>query len=400
MAKLARAPHLSSIALALALAGCGSTDDPAASTAATTTSVTATGAGGAGGATTTATGSGGAGGATTTTTTASGGAGGAGAAGADTTVTPFDQAHVYFTGDDNKRQLDVPASFPATGDYEKISLHLALDCPKAGGCDAWDRFGTLGVVTAKGADGAPDTVVEVARFITPYKVKAGWDLDVTDLRPLLTGDVTLRVFIDTWVGPGSPYGAGWLVTASFDLKGGTPAKKPLAVVPVISPRAVTYGDPAKPVADSAPPATLALPKASSYAVRAFITGHGQGNKDNCAEFCPREHTVRVEGAEHSKLVWRTDCAKTAAPNQQGTWKLSRAGWCPGALVAPWSFDVTADVAGKADATFAYDVQIYENTCRPDAEPCAGCSLGTGCAYDGGAHTEPSYQLSAVLVAYE
>ena len=46
---------------------------------------------------------------------------------------------------------------------------------------------------------------------------ASWDLDVTDLRPLLTGDVTMRAFIDTWVGPGSQYGAGWLLTVLVGL---------------------------------------------------------------------------------------------------------------------------------------------------------------------------------------
>ena len=67
---------------------------------------------------------------------------------------------------------------------------------------------------------------------------------------------------------------------------------------------------------------------------------------------------------------------------------------------PWSFDVTAGVAGASEATFAYDVQAYESTCRPAATPCAGCTLGATCDCDGGAHTEPSYQLAAVLVAYE
>jgi hypothetical protein len=70
-------------------------------------------------------------------------------------------------------------------------------------------------------------------------------------------------------------------------------------------------------------------------------------------------------------------------------------------VKPWTFDVTSDLA--AGAKLSYDVQAYENTCRPDAVPdggtCQGCSLGTGCAYDGGNHTEPFYAVSAVLIAY-
>ncbi len=341
----------------------------------------------------------------------SGGSGGSGGAssgtgststeptpGADAIVTPFDQTHVYFTGDDNKRIVDVPASFPAEGVYSQILLHLSLDCPQ-GGCDAWDRFASLGIVTSKGETPEEDEVIEVARYITPYKVKAAWDVDVTDLRPLLSGDVTLRAFIDTWVGPGSPYGAGWLVTASFEMKGGIPAKVPVAVVPVWNRRYVAYGDPAKPVADSAPPQEVALPEGTSYALRTFITGHGQGNLGNCAEFCKRTHTFTAGATPYSQEIWRSDCATTAVPNQQGTWKYSRAGWCPGATVAPWTVDITPDTAGAASVMIGYGVEDYENTCRPDAPVCEGCSLGTGCEYDGGSHTEPSYQLSSLLIAY-
>lgn len=317
--------------------------------------------------------------------------------GPDTTVTAFDKTHVYFTGSDNKRTVDADATFPASGLYERIVLHLALSCP-SGKCDAWDRFATLGVVTQKGDKPENDTVVEITRFITPYGVGASWDLDVTDLRPLLKGKLTLRTFIDTWVGPGSSYGNGWLVDASFEMKGGVPAKEPLAVVPLWTLKSGAYGDPKKPLSGSFPAQKPALPAgATSYAVRAFVTGHGQGNLDNCAEFCAREHTLTVGTVPHKEKIWRTDCATTAAPGQKGTYKLSRAGWCPGADVRPWVFDATADVT--AGVSVAYDVAAYENTCRPDAPTCAGCSLGTDCAYDGGNHTEPSYYLSAVLIAY-
>lgn len=340
-------------------------------------------------------------GAGATSTAGGGGTGGSTGpvAGPDTTVTPFDKTHVYFTGDDNKREVDVAASFPAEGTYEKITLHLSLDCPQ-GGCDAWDRFATLGLVTAKGQNGEPDEVVELARYITPYKVTGAWDYDLTDLRPLLSGEVTLRAFVDTWVGPGSPYGAGWLVTASFEMKGGVPAKVPVAVVPVWRRSYVVYGDPAKPIEAGAPAQEVMLPEGSSYALRTFVTGHGQGNAGNCAEFCKRTHTLSVGSAVHEQEIWRTDCATTGVPGQQGTWKYSRAGWCPGADVRPWTLDITPDVGGAASVTIGYGVEDYENTCRPDAATCSGCTLGTSCPYDGGAHTEPSYQLSTLLIAYQ
>jgi hypothetical protein len=319
--------------------------------------------------------------------------------GADTTVTPFNQTHIYFTGTDNQRTVDAPATFPKDGLYQQIILHLTLACP-TGGCDPWDRLASLGIVTQKADDGGTDTVIEVARFITPYHVGASWDLDVTDLRPLLSGDLTMRAFIDTWVGPGSQYGAGWSLTASFEMKGGIPDKIPVAAVPIWIQRPVTVGDPSKPLSGSIPGAMLTPPKASSYAVRTLVTGHGQGNAGNCAEFCGKTHTITVGSTPYAQKIWRTDCATTAAPNQQGTYQYSRAGWCPGADVKPWIVDVTADVAGSGSASFGYDVEAYDNTCRPDAMPCTGCTLGTGCMYDGSNHTEPFYQVSALLIAYE
>jgi hypothetical protein len=334
----------------------------------------------------------------------SGGSGGEGGEvgpvpGADALVTPFDKTHIYFAGDDNKRIVDLPASFPAEGVYSQIVLHLSLECPQ-GGCDPWDRFASLGIVTEKGATPEEDTVIEVARYITPFHVGAVWDVDVTELRPLLSGEVMMRAFIDTWVGPGSPYGAGWLVSASFEMKGGIPAKVPVAVTPVWNRRYVPYGDPAKPVADSVPAQDAALPEGSSHALRVFVTGHGQGNKDNCAEFCKRTHTVTAGVTPYPSEIWRTDCATTGVPGQQGTWKYSRAGWCPGAVVLPWTVDITPDVAGAASVKVAYAVEDYENTCRPDAAVCEGCTLGTACEYDGGAHTEPNYQVSALVVTYQ
>ena len=53
-----------------------------------------------------------------------------------------------------------------------------------------------------------------------------------------------------------------------------------------------------------------------------------------------------------------------------------------------------------DVEVLYDVSEYENTCRPDAPDCMGCSLGTGCEYDGGSHTPPVVKMSAVLVVYQ
>jgi hypothetical protein len=304
--------------------------------------------------------------------------------GTDTTVTAFSGTWVHF-GDPNTRQVDAPVAFPAPGQrWKKVTLHLSLSCP-TGGCDWWDRLGHLSIMQGK-------LEVEVARFITPFRVGADLTLDVTDLQRLLEGDVTMRLFIDTWVGPGGANGAGWMVDASFDFVGGQPTPDPYAVIPLWPPQSIVYGDPSKPTAQYA---NVTIPDgANGGKVIALVTGHGQGNADNCGEFCEKEHTITVGTASAKTKIWRDDCATTAAPGQSGSYQYPRAGWCPGAIVEPWETDLGL-VPGPL--TIGYDVEPYTNTCRPDSPTCTGCTLGTGCAYDGGNHTEPNWQQSAVLV---
>lgn len=305
------------------------------------------------------------------------------------TVTALDGVHVYF-GDPNRRSVDTEVTFPAAElRYAKVTLRLGLRCP-TGGCDWWDRLGRLSIL--RPGDGGEPVELELARFITPYRLGGEFTVDVTDLQRVLEGPQTVRVFIDTWVGPGHANGAGWLVDAAFDFEGGLPERDPFAVVPLWAPQRVVYGDPARPVDVTA---AVEVPAgATGVRLRALVTGHGQGNADNCAEFCARDHTFTVGAEPITRELWRADCETTAVPNQQGTWRYPRAGWCPGAMVTPW----TADVAASAGSLpVRYDVETYENTCRPGTASCTGCTLGTGCDYDGGAHTEPGWEQSAVMV---
>jgi hypothetical protein len=315
------------------------------------------------------------------------------------TIGAHDASHIFWTGWDpgqNARNVDVQVTFPPADQlYGGITMHFALSCP-GGSCDPWDRYGSYGIVTNPG-DEEDEGYIEISRFITPFGVGARWDVDVTDLRPLLTGDATLRVFVDTWVGPGSNFGDGWQVDVTFDFIGAEPAARVLEVIPIWNLARVVYGDPARPVADQLATANIELPEGTTRALlRTFITGHGQGNAGNCAEFCEADHTFTVAGAPHTRTVWRDDCETTAAPNQQGTWQFPRAGWCPGAVTHDWTIDLGDVSPGTIDVT--YSVSDFENTCRPDSPACEGCTLDNGCEWNDSNHTEPNFQLSAVVIA--
>lgn len=330
-----------------------------------------------------------------------------GAPGESAEIATFSETPVYFTAAENRRTVDVSATFPERGSFEAITLTLTLGCPSKK-CDAWDRAGTLGLVLSEGGPGPEDdVVVELARFMTPYGVGGSWTVDLTDLRPLLVGNQKLRGFIDTWVGPGHAQGNGWLLTATFSMKGGKPEREPVAAIPLWQ-RAVdgvTVGDPQKPLAASVKDLEVTLPRpASSVAIRSLVTGHGQGNLNNCAEFCKLTHTLGVGEERVTSEIWRADCRATGVPGQQGSWTASRAGWCPGAEVRPWTaaFQAVdpAALAGKTPLRLSYSVSAYENTCRPDACTAPTCAFGQStCGYDGGQHTEPFVRVSSVLVAY-
>ena len=168
--------------------------------------------------------------------------------------------------------------------------------------------------------------------------------------------MTLRAFIDTWVpqGNAAAYGGGWVLGATFNFTGGTPdGGVPVAVVPIWvwtttgkEPTQIVYGDPTQPISSSHPPQTVTHPAgATSFGVRSTITGHGQANLDNCAEFCSEQHTWQVGSTPNQAQVWRTDCSNFPS---SGTYQYSRAGWCPGANVIPWDLDVTSQVRRGAD----------------------------------------------------
>lgn len=288
-------------------------------------------------------------------------------------VVLLESAHVYFADGDNRRTLTVGVGLPeASAAYDTVRLTVDLDCPNDR-CDWWDRKGSLFV-----RQGEHD--IEMMRFMTPYRVGATWQADVSDLMPLLWGETIFSVFIDTWVGPGHSQGEGWLVNAYLDYSRENRPDHSIAVLPVFDYQSVEYGNPAV-------PATLSMVLEQHAGVSAarlvsHVTGHGQGNTGNCAEFCAQQHTFSVNGSGTAMAIWRDDCQATLAKGeQQGTWIHARAGWCPGALVEPIRMNVS-----KPDGRpwqISWTPAAYLNQDRE--------------GYNDGSHTMPYYQVSSFLV---
>jgi hypothetical protein len=291
-------------------------------------------------------------------------------------------------------------------------LRLELACPANGACDVWDRLANLFLVQNPGAS---ETVDELWRYITPYGATMCMLVDVTQFANLLAGPQTVRSFIDTWVGPNSGgNGQGWRVTATFIFEGATKSDVPDHIYNIWPYASVELGNPDNTVETQVPPTALTMPATVSRAeLRLIVTGHGQGNYDNCGEFCNLTRVAVVNGATFSDDPWRSDCAfNPIGPNERGTWKYQRDGWCPGAVVVPDVIDVKSTLTPGATNNFAWHVYEsgttpYVNTCRPGNgganNQCAGCAFNSNpgnCDYDGSEHTEPMDYLTAQLWVWE
>jgi len=324
----------------------------------------------------------------------------------DTTwVRTFDQ-DFYNWATPHEQTFTLPA---ATTPWQKILLRYTIGCPTApGDCDPWDRIGYLQVLHDTGetdTTGAPiREPFEIARVITPYDITGGsrpgtcaWELDVTDYKSLLHDEVLLRNYIESWIGGQR----GWLVTIDFAFIEGDRQLEPYRVVNLWNRYYTVFGDPARPVEATLQPLAIPLDDETIAAkVRVITTGHGQGNTQNCAEFCAKQHTIVANGTPFAHTLWRADCNVNPCSPQGGTWALPRAGWCPGDKVSPWDVDVTGVISSGGTLNADYDIDAYENLCRPDNEDCVSGVTCADCNYNDTGHTEPHLALQAQLILYE
>jgi hypothetical protein len=325
-------------------------------------------------------------------------------------VTVHDKAPQYFSGwenGQNQRIVDKTAELPA-GPWARVYLRLDLECPGGNKCDWWDRGASVSLVDPAAAD----KPIELARYMTPYRTGMCFVADVTEFQSRLVGTKALRAFIDTWVGPGHPNGDGWLVTTKLIYHAGDAAKT-TEVIPLWNNQAedkLVDIDPSKPLDAQVVPTEVTIPAdATKVELRYIVTGHGQGNLNNCAEFCELAYTTHFGDQEAKLIPWRSNCAQNPVSDQAGTWMYNRAGWCPGAFVAPTLLDITSQVTPGEKYTFSFSItdslgSLYNNTCAPGqggtGNVCSGCAFDQNvgnCEFNNGSHTPPYARLSIQLV---
>ncbi|WP_191963487.1 T9SS type A sorting domain-containing protein [Pseudotamlana haliotis] len=246
------------------------------------------------------------------------------------------------------------------GGYNEIIANMIVECPSnTGDCDDWDR---LAYVDVKGPDG---NWIQIIRYVTPYKIGCSHTIDLTDYASLLQGEVQFRMYIETY-GTG-----GWQISLDFDFEKGTPEYL-YSKVDELWDGSWELGNPTNLQSTPVINYTYDSNILSSH-LRLSTTGHGWGsnNSQNAAEFFRANNYIDVNGVQH----YTQDLWNNCYPNpdncnaQYGTYRTSRAGWCPGSIAPPNIIDMSSQVAkGTVDFRYRFD-PTYVDYCHPNNPDC-------------------------------
>lgn len=192
---------------------------------------------------------------------------------------------------------------------------------------------------------------ELGRYITPYGIGLDlgpngfkWIYDVTDFAPLLHDNVTL-----------SAGNQQELLDMTFVMIKGLPARDVVQIDQLWYDRNAQFTKVL--TNESLAPRSVTLhPDATTYKIKAVASGHEFSNPTNCAEFCPRDHFISVDNQE--RFTWQLwkECGDNPVYPQGGTWLIDRTGWCPGAPVDLYEFDLSPFAAGKKDIVVDYGIK--------------------------------------------
>jgi hypothetical protein len=263
--------------------------------------------------------------------------------------------------------------FPTAGkEYRKVLMYYTLKCnsKQTPACGEWDYL-TYTYLWKK----VGDTTLryEIARFITPYGngLSLGngftWTFDVTDYATLFQDSVRLAA-------------GNWqeLLDIKFAFIEGPPVRKIQQIVPVWSGN-VPY------LVGITKQWGFDLPDVKAEArMKVRVTGHGFGGNENCAEFCPKTHSLSSLTSPKlfwSKKVWRENCGLNPVYPQGGTWVYQRANWCPGAEVETYDVEIPLAPEERSAKYFQLRYQVEDYSWN-------------------GQGTQPYYAMEAQMVYYD
>ena len=208
--------------------------------------------------------------------------------------------------------------------------------------------------------------IELGRVITPYggymrqgsngfnnNWKHKHTFDVTDYAQFLQDSIKLRAFYSGW-------SSGFSATVEFEFIEGTPAREVRSVQNLYK-GYYTYTDPVDFEERVMPAVKVKMPADADMAKLVVTpTGHGFDNNTSCAEFCPKDYYISIDGSlEHAENMWDDQCAENPIFPQGGTWIYDRANWCPGLRAKIYHHDITGMYTAGDSVEIDFDIEpIY------------------------------------------
>lgn len=200
--------------------------------------------------------------------------------------------------------------------------------------DPWDRAGTIKISDGENAD------VELLKFITAYNVETSHQLDVSNLKSLLTGESRIKANITTYSERSFKINFWLEYTPEPSLRNSDWTE------------GVFFSNSLerKHVEGNLTEVEVNIPKdLEKVELVYYVSGHCTDGR-GADEFESKYNVISIDGNEiHRYLPWRDDCSNFPS---QGTYYFSRSGWCPGDIVYPLNLDVTSYLTpGKHKLTF-------------------------------------------------
>jgi hypothetical protein len=256
------------------------------------------------------------------------------------------------------RIFEVDATLPdaaTMAGYDTLEIDVTVNCTFRNffACSEWDRIARVEVCPSGECTCPPDTPEcsngdlrrEVVRWITPYWRNGWrrWIMDASDVLSLLGdgGSTRFRVVMGpSWERP-TERNLRIAVRLSNTGRGERSEGAELAFRGGAFNASYNDREPYR----FTPPAS-----ARRVELVTLISGHGQDQNTNCAEWCDHNHSFEVNGAALARIEPEPGtrsfrgCAQRAdegvPPGQGGNWALQRAYWCPGLPVDRITRDIT------------------------------------------------------------
>lgn len=252
--------------------------------------------------------------------------------------------------------LPSPAEM-ASFDTLEVDVSVFCHARNVFACSEWDRIARVDVCLDDGCSERR----ELVRWITPYWRRGGrrWLIDATALLGLLDGGPTrFRIAM----GPNWERKTPRDVRVALRLSNRGVGDRPVGAQPAFGGGAfdANYNDRA--------PLTFTPPASATKVELVYIlSGHGQAQGTNCAEWCDHRHRFAVNGTDLPLIRHRGEvgslggcgplAARGVSPGQYGNWAPERAYWCPGLPVDHVRLDITELVNPGQENTLTYQAGL-------------------------------------------